>query len=461
MRGQGAFEPGEWTDDTAQMIAIGRVAADGIDLGTPEGEEAVARNLLEWYYSPARMKDIGIHTSAVFGRAATVEGPGLAIRFRAIAVAKERAQPGSSGGNGALMRTSPVAMALWREPERMVAAAMSIGGLTHADELSSQACAVWCLAIRAALLAADPSDIPALAAAIEADVDRYLPAYAGHWREVLAESFGTLPSDYYGRHPGNGYCVTTLRAAWGAVTSTPIADRDPARHLQHAIEAAVRGGHDTDTVACVTGALVGAMWGYSAVPLHWRRQVFGWPGLRDRGLIELADAIAHGRRRAGQWPHAEHVDYSGWPHRDSLAVHPHDDGVVLSGIDAATGRVEIPGGPVDAVVSLCRVGRTDLAPLGLSPANCVEVRLVDEGGAANPHLQLVMDEAADAVAAFRSEGKRVLLHCVAAQSRTPTVAALYSVRHRGVSAETALADVMDALPAARPNPALAASVRPA
>ena len=32
---------------------------------------------------------------------------------------------------------------------------------------------------------------------------------------------------------------------------------------------------------------------------------------------------------------------------------------------------------------------------------------------------------ADAVAAFRSEGKRVLLHCVAAQSRTPAVADVF------------------------------------
>ena len=66
-----------------------------------------------------------------------------------------------------------------------------------------------------------------------------------------------------------------------------------------------------------------------------------------------------------------------------------------------------------------------------------------------------MEEAADAVAAYRAEGKRVLLHCVAAQSRTPSVAALYSVRHLGVAPEVALREVCDALPAASPNPALA------
>ena len=29
MRGQGAFVPGEWTDDTAQLVAIAMAAADG------------------------------------------------------------------------------------------------------------------------------------------------------------------------------------------------------------------------------------------------------------------------------------------------------------------------------------------------------------------------------------------------------------------------------------------------
>jgi ADP-ribosyl-[dinitrogen reductase] hydrolase len=461
MRGQGAFAPGEWTDDTAQSLAIAAVAASGLDLSTAEGEEAVAAGLLDWYYSPARLKDIGIHTSAVLGRAATVTGPGLADRLRDVARSKEAGQPGSSGGNGALMRSAPVAMALWRDPAQLVSTAMALGSLTHADARSSQACAVWCLAIRAALRIEEPTDLRGLAAAVDDDVARFLPEDAAYWRGVLSESFGTSPDDYYGVHPGNGYCVTTVRAAWAAVTSTPVPSASPARHLRQATEAAVRGGGDTDTVACVAGALLGALWGYSAVPLQWRRRVFGWPGLRDHDLLVLADAIHSGRAVGSGWPYADHIDYGGWCHTDSIAVHPHDADVVLSGIDAATGRIEIPGGHVDAVVSLCRVGRTELDWLALDPADHVEVRLIDAGGDANPNLQVVMDDAADAVAAFRAEGKRVLLHCVAAQSRTPSVAALYSVRHLGRDPVTALREVTGALPAASPAPALAAAVTPA
>lgn len=457
MRGQGRFAPGEWTDDSAQMIAIAMAASEKVDLESETGQDLVCTNLLDWYYSPARLKDIGTHSSAVFGRVATVAGPGLARRFRETASQKEARQPRSSGGNGALMRTAPVALALWQDPAAMARAAAAIGALTHADTRSSESCAVWCLAIRAALRAADPSDIPGLAAAIDEDLATYLPAdVAPFWQSVLAESYGTAPADYYEYRPGNGYCVTTIRAAWAAITSTLVSTALPGRHLQWALEAAVRGGHDTDTVACVAGGVLGAMWGQSAVPLQWRRRIFGWPDMVDRDIVELTARVLG--VTDGHWPLVEHQSYESWPHTDAVAIHPFDDGVVMSGSAVAQGARRVPGEPIGAIVSLCMVGRSDLAHFGLSPEDRVEVRLIDRPGA-NPHLQLVVDEAADAIAAFRAEGKRVLVHCVAAQSRTPSVAARYAVRHLGVEPDEALAAVCAALPFAAPNAELAASVR--
>ena len=53
----------------------------------------------------------------------------------------------------------------------------------------------------------------------------------------------------------------------------------------------------------------------------------------------------------------------------------------------------------------------------------------------------------------------MFLHCVAAQSRTPTVAALYGARLRNVSADEALRDITAVLPRAYPNSALRATLR--
>jgi len=452
MRGQGQFEPGEWTDDTAQLIAVALAAAECHNLDSVGGENSVAANLQNWYLSPARLKDIGIHSSAVFGEVAQLPETGLAEHFRTVANDKERRQPGGSGGNGALMRTAAVAMALHNDPHAMVRSAMRIASMTHADDLSSQSSAVWCLAIRAGLYCSDPTDVTGLATQVDTDVFQYLPDNAEYWREVLRSAFGTSPADYYYAKPGNGYCVTTLKAAWAAVTGAPVSEALPGEHLRLAIESAVSGGGDTDTVACVAGALLGAMWGYSAVPLQWRRMIHGWPTARDADLIRIADSIYRGATNESSWPHAQRSDYSSWPGTHSIAVHPHDDGVLLGGIDSATGLVQIPEPGVSAVVSLCRLGIDDLNHLGLEPEDHIEVRLIDQGDGANPNLRLVMKEAADAVAQFRAEGKRVLLHCVAAQSRTPAVAALYARDHLGIDPEAALAAVCSVLPSAEPNP---------
>lgn len=470
MRGQGAFAPGEWTDDTAQMLALALAAGSpSVSLDSPEGEDAVAALLQEWYLSPARLKDIGIHSSAVFSAVATQPAEGLASRFFAAASAREAERPNSSGGNGALMRTAPVVLSLWSDPEAMVRVAMRLGSMTHDDQRSSEACAVWCLAIRRALLADAAwtgASIRDLRALVVSDVTAYLGAAAGeYWGQVLAHASERTPASYYGERPNNGYSVNALAAAWSAVASVPVrssGSASPAAHLRLSVEAAVRGGGDTDTVACIAGALLGAMWGYSAVPLEWRRLVFGWPDFRDADLLRVADRLfraAPGAGDTGAWPHADHVDYSTHPDRDSLAVHPFDPGVVLAGAGAAYGEVPLPF-EVDAVVSLCRVGRRDLAWLDLDPSCHVEVRLIDSSRQAdNPHLALVMADAADTVAALRAAGRRVLLHCVAAQSRTPSVAALYAVRHLGVPAEEALSAAVAALPAAAPASALADVVR--
>ena len=143
------------------------------------------------------------------------------------------------------------------------------------------------------------------------------------------------------------------------------------------------------------------------------------------------------------------MHYTSWSGTDSIAVHPHDNQVILSGFNAANGTIELPK-DVDAVVSLCRMGTEDIRHLKLRPGNHVEVRIIDIPGD-NAHTELTLSDAADTVAHFRSQGKTVLLHCVAAQSRTPTVAALYAIRHKSIDPQTAFNQVNQALNNAQPN----------
>ncbi|GAA1469784.1 ADP-ribosylglycohydrolase family protein [Nocardiopsis exhalans] len=69
---------------------------------------------------------------------------------------------------------------------------------------------------------------------------------------------------------------------------------DPDRYAAP-MRAAVRAGDDTDTVAAIAGALVGARWGRSAIPEPYLAAVHGWPGYLADGLADLAEEIL--RRR--------------------------------------------------------------------------------------------------------------------------------------------------------------------
>jgi protein-tyrosine phosphatase len=136
-------------------------------------------------------------------------------------------------------------------------------------------------------------------------------------------------------------------------------------------------------------------------------------------------------------------------------VHPHDPGVLLGGVDAVR---HLPNG-VDAVASLCRLGASEVPAAGVDPRDPVEVWLVDSDDPTdNPHLGYVIDQAARAVAELRAHGRTVLLHCVQAQSRTPSVAARYAVLTRGLDPHSALDDVCAGLPYAAPQQALRTAV---
>lgn len=107
---------------------------------------------------------------------------------------------------------------------------------------------------------------------------------------------------------------------------------------------------------------------------------------------------------------------------------------------------DLPEG-VTAVVSLCLVGSQQVP----KHVEHVVFRLIDRPEPEEiPNLDFVMADAAQTAAQLCGEGHQLLLHCVAAQSRTPTVAIAYA-QLSGVDLDTATKGVVSALPDASPN----------
>lgn len=428
------WKAGQWTDDTSMAIAIAEVAARGEDLRGEAAQDTIVRRWHDW---SLESPDVGVQTRTVLGRASR-GGEITAARAREES-RRLHEEMGRTAGNGSLMRTSPVALAYLHDEEAMVQAARALSDLTHADPLAGDACVIWCSAIRHAVLTGEID--------VRVGLHHLVPKRRAEWMAYLDEAEDSRPADFV----NNGFVVQALQGAWSAIYNTPEPDDDPltavfrADRLRRGLEAAVRGGRDADTVAAIAGGLLGAAYGASAVPLHWRSMLNGWPDATARTLVQLASAIGRKGRPGPDLPYPDASERR-W------VCHPYDSEVVLG----TAGVLRNLPPEITAVVSMCRLRDSDIR----TDMPHVEVRLIDKADPQeNPHLDFVLLQAVQAVERLRADGHTVLIHCVGAVSRTPTLGALYGLRLKGVTADQALDDLDAALDGFEPNPAFRAALR--
>lgn len=433
--GLGGFAAGEFTDDTAMALCIAEAGLAGHDLTTAAGQAAVGERFLAWGRSGP--PDIGISTAAVLRGPAT--GAELPERARA-----HLAETGRGGGNGALMRTAPVALVHLGQQPDLAVAAREVAELTHADPLAGDACVLWTLAIDAAVR---HGSLAGPGAFLE-----WLPAARrGDWARWIAEAEASPP----GRFTPNGYTVTALQAAWSAIRSVP---EDGPQQVEAALQAAIAVGDDTDTVAAIAGALVGARWGATAIPLRHQVLVHGPVPDRSGPVLRAADLrgiavhlLANGTDDAAGWPGTpdltDHYRLA-WPAPPEAVVLADDPGLVVGNVHG------LATAEADAFVSLCRIG-----PAQRRAPDHAEVQLIDSADPDhNPHLDHVLADTAALVRHWRTEGRCVFVHCAMGRSRTPAVAALVLAAQLGIPGPEALARIGTQVPDAIPNAAFLAAI---
>ena len=278
MKGGGAFNwaPGEWTDDTAMAVAILDVLAKGHC-----NIEEIGNNFLSWYESSP--PDVGIQTSAVLS--SSHDGAEL------IKAGQEFFKKNPyKAGNGALMRTGPVALSALGDRVLVAQNAEAIASLTHAHPDSTAACILWSLAIEEAISAEPTEREFDWENSVKSGLEFLSLEVANRWEKIIDEAVQG-PSVTF--NP-NGYVVTAFQAALAAIIETPIPAQDPSRHLADSLETAVRIGDDCDTVAAIAGSFLGARWGAEAIPEPWRVLIHGSrqnlsPTLQFSDLTDLVE----------------------------------------------------------------------------------------------------------------------------------------------------------------------------
>lgn len=289
-----ALEPGQVTDDTHMACCL----ADSLrEQGGFDAADVAAR-YRRWR---EHAFDIGNQTAAALGELG--ELPAGTPPTEAGRLVWERGGQ-QAAGNGSLMRTAPIAVALAGDPAARRGAAMTDSAITHFDPRCQLACAAFDAAL-AEMIADGPAamrprtvlDIilaEILAAAGEL-VHRY-PAYGDEIaaaRVALQEDValaGARDPELYDAvhlHRHQGFVRVGFRLAlWELVHAPSFEDG--------LIDVVNRGG-DADTNGAITGALLGAFHGAASIPEAWTGQVLDASGpvpdaYHPRRLLALADA---------------------------------------------------------------------------------------------------------------------------------------------------------------------------
>ena len=315
------FEPYEWTDDTSMAVALAEALASTSPSPLPQvvTDEVLEKAFNRWHEWSLESKDVGAQTRSVLqtakrnARASDMEHIPMGIAMAASKSYHDRRRKGA--GNGSLMRTAPLVLAFLRYPHphpnadeeeaALMRAAGNVSALTHWERDAREACGIWCIAIRHAVLTGTLDIRRALKRPSLFSEEGNHDEGEGLervelWNLRLNVAESSLPNHF--RH--NGWVVEALQGAWSAIyhsvpaslfSDSSAARSDPpttATSLPHpfiqTLETAIRGGNDTDTVAAIAGSLVGALYGSEVLPAEWRDKLHGWPGV---GVVELEKLV--------------------------------------------------------------------------------------------------------------------------------------------------------------------------
>lgn len=239
---------GTWSDDGAQALCL---LASLLTCGRLDLDD-FGRRLVNWLDQGYRAVDGRVFDVGITSQHA----------IRRLRAGHPAAQCGGAdeqdNGNGALMRTLP--LALWHQGSdaELIEDARRASLPTHAHLRSQLCCALHCLWARALLRQRDDEAWRVAVATIRTQYPTGTPE-----RTELEDQILSFPMDQCG---GRGYVVDSLHSARLALQRPDY---------EGAVRAAIALGHDTDTTACIVGGLAGIRAGIEGIPARWQSVLRG------------------------------------------------------------------------------------------------------------------------------------------------------------------------------------------
>jgi ADP-ribosylglycohydrolase len=276
---------GSITDDTEQAMLLARLLISGGGRVVPE---VFAKALLEWEADVARRGS------------SDLLGPSTKRALELLGDGTPPEEAGRTGTtNGAAMRITPVAIATAPDLGRLVEAVVSTSEITHNTNLGIAAAAAVAAAVSAGIDGADLHTALDLAERAADEGGR-----CGHWCAggEIAARIGWVRRWVRDLGDGDSERGDTVGDAVYAVVGTSVAAQESVVAAFALVEAlgsspidvlatAAGLGGDTDTIAAIAGAILGAHHGLSGLPADLVAEVRRVNNLRLEpivdGLLEL------------------------------------------------------------------------------------------------------------------------------------------------------------------------------
>lgn len=169
-----------------------------------------------------------------------------------------------NNGNGALMRISPVCLALLSEEynwNTIVTKLKNITALTHSHQISLLGNLIYFVFFKTLIETKDK--YMAYDNMRNFDYSKWFDNVTiNFYDKLLNGNCNTEPED-----KRNFYVIDTLISVIYCIMNN--------NNFEDSIKCAIKLGYDTDTVAAITGNLAGALYGYNSIPKKWLKRLEG------------------------------------------------------------------------------------------------------------------------------------------------------------------------------------------
>ncbi len=259
---EGSHPPGTFSDDTQMSVALAEGLLEAGECGTEALMATVAERFVDWSESPQNDRAPGTTCTAACAQLAA------GVHWR-------EAGRNDSKGCGTAMRAAPVGLYYHGRTERLIEVAEAQSLCTHGHPCATAGSVAVALGVSLALEG----------------------RASGEWTRALCRAARRYDAGFADRlilcehllNQGADVALERIGPGWVAEEAVAAALHCVLRHpddYRAAVLLAANTEGDSDSIACIAGALSGARNGLRAIPQEWAQRVEA----RDR-LLQLADRL--------------------------------------------------------------------------------------------------------------------------------------------------------------------------